>query len=87
MTLDSTFTDEQLEYLELWHIAAKYDCLYILDFHCANLFDHDRVLQLSDRQRADLAQSAQKDVFEHAIKRGYRPVPFNTQGKPNGYLC
>ncbi len=63
------FTNEQLEFLELFEIAARYDCLYLLDFHCFNMFNHDQTSLLTDTERAELAVEARGDIFAEAIQR------------------
>ncbi|WP_421983898.1 hypothetical protein [Roseibium sp.] len=82
------FTKEQLEFLELFEIAARYDCLYLLDFHCFNMFNHDQTSLLTDAERAELAVEARGDIFAEAIQRGFQrnPGPFG-QIDEQEYLC
>lgn len=87
MTEESEFTGEQLKFLELFHIAAQYDCLYILDFYCMDEFDHDRILNLTDEERALLADRAQREIFAHAIEHGFRPTSSFGEVRASGYLC
>ncbi|WP_298984003.1 hypothetical protein [uncultured Roseibium sp.] len=87
MNNNADFTAEQLTFLQLFHIAAQYDCLYILDFYCMNEFDHDKVTDLSDSERRHLAELAEREIFEYAIENGYRPtLPFN-EGGEHEFLC
>ncbi|MEP3045737.1 MAG: hypothetical protein ABJL55_12240 [Roseibium sp.] len=67
------FTREQLEFLELFKIAAKYDCVYLLDYHCFNLFEHDQTSILTDAERSMLAAHAQRDIFAEALQQGFEP--------------
>lgn len=67
------FTKEQLEFLEIFDIAARYDCLYLLDFHCFNMFDHDQTSLLSDKERAELAVTARYDIYSEAMQKGFLP--------------
>ncbi len=81
MSNKEEFTKEQMKFLELFHIAALFDCLYILDFHCMNEFNHDKVSDLTDQGRYHLAVLAEKEIFEHAIESGYQPPrPFKGDG-------
>ncbi|MBO6507574.1 MAG: hypothetical protein JJ866_25085 [Roseibium sp.] len=70
---NNDFTTEQLEFLDLWKIAADYDCLYLLDFYCYDMFDHNQTSDLTDEERADLARTARPDIFAEAIQKGYVP--------------
>ena len=82
------FTRVQLEFLELWHIAAMFDCLYVLNFHCMDLFQHDQTSLLTDEERADLARAAQREIFGEAISKGYRPADADQlYGGHDGPLC
>ncbi|WP_305983853.1 hypothetical protein [Roseibium sp. MMSF_3544] len=82
------FTKIQLEFLELFEIAARYDCLYLLDFHCFNMFNHDQTSLLTDAERAQLAAEARSDIFAEAIQRGFvpNPGPFGRIDEQE-YLC
>lgn len=71
--MQEEFTREQLKFLELWHIAALFDCMFILDFHCSNEFFHDKVTDLTDAERHHLAVLAEREIFEHAIANGFKP--------------
>ncbi|MEO1110131.1 MAG: hypothetical protein AAFX90_19630 [Pseudomonadota bacterium] len=84
---ECAFTKEQLDFLEIFHIAAKYDCLYVLDFYCSNEFDHDQVSALTDAQRAHLAELAQEEIFATAIKKGFRPDLYHEREADDGRLC
>ncbi len=81
------FTPKQLQFLQIWHIAAKFDCLYILEFYCMHLFDHDNTSLLSDDERAELAARAEEEIFEEAISRGYRPERVSYEVPSGGLLC
>lgn len=85
---EQDFTKEQLAFLELFEIAARYDCLYLLDFHCFNMFNHEQTSLLSDAERAELAVAARTDIFAEAIQRGFQPnpEPFG-QIDEQTYLC
>lgn len=88
MSDEYEFTKLQLEFLELWHISAQYDCLYIIRFHCMDRFEHDQTCLLSDEERAELARLAQKEIFGVAIEKGYQPPEADQlYGGPNGNLC
>lgn len=84
----SNFTQQQLGFLQLWHIAAQHDCLYIIDWHCFDLFEHDKVSALSDEDRDRLVLAAQPHIFHKAIENGYRPGDSHLfQGGEDGPLC
>ncbi len=82
------YTNAQLKFLKLFEVAARYDCLYLLDFHCVALFDHDQTSLLTDDQRSELAEVAQADIFAEARQKGYQPSA-KMPGVVNGqrYLC
>lgn len=84
---DDQNTAQQQRFLELFHIAAKFDCLYLLDFHCMNEFNHDSVTALTDDERHHLTVMAEKEIFEHALQAGYRPAPAFGGDGHNDYLC
>lgn len=70
---EEDYTKEQLEFLEIFEIAARYDCLFLLDFHCFDLFDHDQTSLLSDGERAQLAAAARYDIYAEAMQKGFLP--------------
>ena len=70
---EDQYTKEQLEFLEIFEIAARYDCLFLLDFHCFDLFDHDQTSLLSDGERAQLAAAARYDIYAEAMQKGFLP--------------
>lgn len=84
----SDYSNDQLKFLELFEIAARYDCLYLLDFHCFALFEHDQTSLLTDEQRAELAETAQADIFAEAEQKGFQ-VSAAILGVMNGqrFLC
>lgn len=88
---DNEFTKLQLEFLDLFQIAAKYDCLYVLDFHCDDLFDHCQISLLTDYERALVARAARREVFSEAVEKGYEPPDAKfLYGDGNGFngpLC
>ena len=86
MNDENFFTAQQLTFLQLLHIAAKYDCLYIIDFYCMDEFDHDQTSILSDDERAILTARAEREIFAHAIENGYRPRRFSSEVS-NDFLC
>ena len=79
------FTAEQLEFLDLWKIAAGYDCLYLLDFYCYDMFDHNQTSDLTDSQRADLARAARSDIVAEAVQKGFVP-PSEMLGGAHGQI-
>ncbi|WP_153768326.1 hypothetical protein [Labrenzia sp. CE80] len=81
------FTKKQLRFLDLFKMAADFDCLPLLDYYCMDLFDHDRISRLTEDQLVDLAECAQKDIFGEALEKGYRPASFQFEGDRNGLLC
>lgn len=85
MTAD--FTKKQMRWLEIWHISAQYDCMFILDYYCMNEFGHGKVASLSDDQRAYLADKAEREIFDEAIGKGYRPSGPAWGGALNDYPC
>lgn len=87
MSIDYDFTSRQLKFLDLFQIAARFDCLYVLDFYCMDAFDHDNVSQLNEIELAQLADRAQRDIFAHAIGSGYKPKSPSIKVVYNGYLC
>lgn len=87
MRAQDDFTKTQLKFLELFHICAKFDCLFILDFHCMNEFNHDKVTDLTDDERYHLAVIAEKEIFEHALENGYRPMHRPQGAGDNDFLC
>ena len=56
-------------FLQLFHIAAKCDCLYLLDFYCQLLFSHNRTSHLSEEQQAFLAKAAHDDIIAVAAEQ------------------
>lgn len=87
MSESEEFTKLQLRFLEVWHLAARWDCLYIIRFYCQDAYGHDNTSKLTDQQRADLADAAERDIFDEAIARGYTPTRTSFGVDPNGYLC
>lgn len=66
-------TDET--FFGLIKIAAQWDCLYVVDFHCMKLYGHDRVTSLSPSQQMQLYEYARRDIFKDAMLKGYKPAP------------
>lgn len=64
------YSNDQLIFLELFEISARYDCFYLLDFHCFALFEHDQTSLLTDQQRVELADVARADIFAMAAIAG-----------------
>lgn len=87
MSEDHTFSAKQLTFLQLFHIAARYDCLCIIDYYCMNEFDHDRVTSLTDDERVRLVELAEREIFAEAIEKGYRPNRVSSEVQYNGLLC
>ncbi|WP_420414385.1 hypothetical protein [Roseibium sp.] len=83
----SEHTAEQQSFLQLFHLAARCDCLYLLDFYCQHLFDHDQTSLLSDHQRGLLAEVAQDDIFAKAAEIGPLEGAANADGQPDGPVC
>lgn len=81
------FTKSQLNFLDLFKIAADYNCLYLLDYHCMDLFDHDGVGTLSEEQQEQLAYAACPDIFSEAIQAGYRPLSEKLFGETHASVC
>ncbi|MTH94868.1 hypothetical protein [Roseibium sp. RKSG952] len=81
------FSNTELEFLELFKLAAQYDCLYLLDFYCYDMFDHDRVTALSADEQADLARAARRDIVEDAMSKGYQPPVWTAFGGVHDSVC
>ena len=81
------FSKTHEDFLQLMHIAADYDCMYLIDFYCMNLFDHSDVTHLTDDQLSSLSDAVQRDVFSHALQSGYQPGRFHQLGVSNGFIC
>jgi len=82
------FSYKHLKFMELFKIACDFDCLYLLDFYCVDLFDHDNLTQLSEHEADELAEAAQRDIFAHAIKKGFDPIAFSqVDENRNEFLC
>lgn len=64
---------KHLLFLDLMQLAARYDCMALIDFHCMLLFEHTRISQLTADQQAELAEAARADIFSQALAAGYRP--------------
>lgn len=88
---DCDFTKLQLEFLDLFQIAARFDCLYVIDFHCDDLFNHTQISALTDEERAQVARAARREVFGEAMSKGYEPADAKLlYGERNGFdgpLC
>lgn len=80
----SEYTAKQKSFLQLFHLAARCDCLYLLDFYCQHLFDHDQTSLLSDNQRALLAEAAQDDIFAKAAENAPGDGAADLDGQPDG---
>jgi len=50
------------ELANLFRTAERYDCGYLLDFHCINLFGHTHAGRLSPGQRAELTAATLDDI-------------------------
>lgn len=87
MNDDFTFSKKQLNFLELFKIAAVYDCLYLFDYHCMDLFAHDNVGTLSEEDQEQLAYAASADIFSEAVQAGYRPPSEILFGGTHASLC
>ncbi|MBO6893428.1 MAG: hypothetical protein JJ866_15905 [Roseibium sp.] len=87
MSESTEFSRLQLRFLQVWHLAAMYDCIYILEFYCMDQFDHDRLTLLTDEERARVAEAAEADIYDEAIAQGYQPARTSHGVDPNGYLC
>ncbi|WP_417670732.1 hypothetical protein [Roseibium sp.] len=87
MSTTYDFTKKQLSFLDLFKIAAEYDCLPLLDYHCMDLFDHDRVSQLNEDELALLADAARRDIFGEALAQGYTPEREALLEQAHGLLC
>ncbi|MBO6755960.1 MAG: hypothetical protein JJ902_06505 [Roseibium sp.] len=81
------FSRSQLKFLDLFKIAAEFDCLYLLDFYCFDLFDHDQIGKLNEREQAELADAARREIFEEALAKGYEPPHFGYAGGSHDRLC
>lgn len=55
-------SNEQMTFLELFKKAADLDCLYLIDFHCHNLYGHDQTTRLSDIELAHLSHTVSTDI-------------------------
>lgn len=81
------YTVNQKSFLQLFHLAARCDCLYLLDFYCQHLFDHDQTALLSDNQRALLAAAAQDDILAKAAESSSLPENLDQDGTAEGPVC
>lgn len=85
---DKVFSKQQLEFLDLFNLAARYDCLYLLDFHCFSMFEHDQTSLLDDAERAELAAAARRDILAEAMLNGFHPDPGPFRGiDEQKHLC
>ncbi|MEJ8474760.1 hypothetical protein [Roseibium algae] len=66
-------TDEHEMFFGLFKIAATWDCLFILEFHCLDLFGHNQITRLTTAQQTDLSLAARRDIFIEAVEKGYDP--------------
>lgn len=64
------YTEQQKSFLHLFHLAARCDCLYLLDFYCQHFFNHDQITTLSEKQQALLAAAAHDDILAKAVEMG-----------------
>lgn len=87
MRTEYSFSRKQLNFLDLFKIAADYDCLYLLDYHCMDLFDHDGVGTLNEDEQEQLAYAACPDIFSEAIQAGYRPPSEKLFGGTHASVC
>lgn len=72
ISVELTDTDET--FFGLLKIAAQWDCLYVVEFHCMKLYGHDRVTSLSQTQQMQLYEYARRDIFKDALLKGYKPA-------------
>lgn len=71
--IELTPSDET--FFGLIKIAAQWDCLYVVEFHCIKLYGHDRVTSLSPSQQMQLYAYSRRDIFKDAMLKGYKPTP------------
>ena len=83
----SEYTVNQRSFLQLFHLAARCDCLYLIDFYCQHLFNHDQPTMLSDAQRVLLADAAEGDILAKVAETGALADPESDTGQSGGTLC
>ncbi|MTI45353.1 hypothetical protein JM93_01260 [Roseibium hamelinense] len=81
------FSGRELEFLDLFKIAARYDCLYLLQFYCFDMYDHDRITALDIEEQAALARAARGDIYEEAVSKGYEPPAWTLFGGVHDRVC
>mgnify|MGYP003711320921 CR=1 FL=1 len=67
---EDQYTKEQLEFLEIFEIAARYDCLFLLDFHCFDLFDVDAIFGVRLAVRSLWTNRLPLNQLEQFVGRG-----------------
>lgn len=64
----------------LYKTASRFDCGFLLDFHCYNMFSHNRPELLPPHQQFDLASTAEADIMMPAKAAGKSPSATQPKG-------